>query len=280
MTLAGPASICLPLPGDFDPVEVAKIRECLDRARAGGVTVAFAIESGSRAWGFPSPDSDYDCRFVYVRPVRDHLLLDPPRDVIEFPIEGLSDAGGWDLRKALILAHGGNAVVNEWARSPLVYEEIPGFREEMAALLEEVTDPIDVANHYRGLARSQLAGLGDLTGPVKLKKVLYLVRPLLSLLWMRERDFAALPPMDIGSLRAGVAVPPAFSAGLEELLAMKKVTRELGVRHLDPSFIRHLDDMLAEVEAFGEPTRTGRRDRMAAAQDFYTRWVTRLDRTT
>ena len=81
--------------------------------RSQGVIILFAIESGSRAWGFPSPDSDYDCRFVYIRRVSDHLVLQQPRDVIEFPIEGEIDAGGWDLRKALLLALGGNAVIVE-----------------------------------------------------------------------------------------------------------------------------------------------------------------------
>lgn len=112
--------------------------------------IGFAIESGSRAWGFPSPDSDYDCRFVYVRPVADHIALDMARDVIEFPIVGLIDTGGWDLRKALHLALSGNAVIVEWLKSPLVYEEEPGFRARMAALLDEIMEPRRVARVCQG----------------------------------------------------------------------------------------------------------------------------------
>ena len=97
----------------FSPDAVSEIRQRLDAVRASGIRILFAIESGSRAWGFPSPDSDYDCRFVYVRPVEDHLKLNPDRDVIEFPIEGEIDTGGWDLRKALLLALKGNAVIVE-----------------------------------------------------------------------------------------------------------------------------------------------------------------------
>ncbi|RWX59116.1 nucleotidyltransferase, partial [Mesorhizobium sp. M4B.F.Ca.ET.089.01.1.1] len=126
-----------PLPDDFAPEAITAIRARLEMARAQGANVLFAIESGSRAWGFPSPDSDYDCRFLYLRPVADHLVLEQARDVIEFPIEGEIDAGGWDLRKALLLALGGNAVVVEWAKSPIVYEEVPGFRQRLLDLLAE-----------------------------------------------------------------------------------------------------------------------------------------------
>lgn len=265
-----------PLEG-LDVAEVEAIRRRLDHARERGVTIALAIESGSRAWGFASPDSDYDCRFIYVRPVRDHLLLEPRRDVIEFPIEGLSDAGGWDLRKALTLALAGNAVVNEWVRSPFAYEEIPQFRDALAVLLTDILDPARVANHYRGLARNQRADLGDLSGPVKLKKVLYLVRPLLTLLWMRERAFSRLPPMDIVSLRDGVRLDPAFSAGLDELLELKRATREVGFGRLEPSFAGALQAMAGAVEKFQTPERSGLDGHLVAAQDFYTHWVTKLD---
>ena len=71
----------------FSPVAVAEIRSRLQSVRDEGIRIGFAIESGSRAWGFPSPDSDYDCRFVYVRPISHHIRLSPTRDVIEFPIE-------------------------------------------------------------------------------------------------------------------------------------------------------------------------------------------------
>jgi len=80
--------------------------------------VLLAIESGSRAWGFPSPDSDYDCRFIYARRTQDYLSLFPARDVIEEPFDRVLDIGGWDLAKALRLLLKGNAVVVEWLMSP------------------------------------------------------------------------------------------------------------------------------------------------------------------
>ena len=86
-----------------------------------GVRILHAIESGSRAWGFASPDSDYDVRFVYVRPREDYLRLDEARDVIEWQLDEVLDINGWDLKKALKMFAKGNAVLFEWSGSPIVY---------------------------------------------------------------------------------------------------------------------------------------------------------------
>src|SRR5262245_47128897 len=87
------------------------------------VTILLAVESGSRAWGFPSPDSDNDLRFFYVRPLSHYVGLETPRDVIERPLEGPWDLNGWDIRKAIDLMVKGNATAAEWLSSPLIYRE-------------------------------------------------------------------------------------------------------------------------------------------------------------
>ena len=109
--------------------------------RERGVRILHAIESGSRAWGFPSPDSDYDCRFVHCHPLADYARLRPPRDVIETPLTPVLDVNGWDIRKALALGLKGNAVILEWLRSPIVYRGEPGFAAAMDALLTECVPP-------------------------------------------------------------------------------------------------------------------------------------------
>ena len=119
----------------FDPAVVAAIDAQLPRRRdEHHATVLLAVESGSRAWGFPSPDSDYDCRFIYVRRRDDYLALWPQRDVIEFPTDAVLDVNGWDLGKALRLLLKGNAVVIEWLTSPFVYAGDARFRDEALAL--------------------------------------------------------------------------------------------------------------------------------------------------
>ena len=89
------------------------------------VRILFAVESGSRAWGFPSPDSDYDVRFIYVRSCEAYLRLEKRRDVLELPIDEELDISGWDLDKALRLLHGSNPTLFEWCQSPIVYKTTP-----------------------------------------------------------------------------------------------------------------------------------------------------------
>ena len=101
---------------------IAEINENLDEIeRKEGVRILHAVESGSRAWGFASPDSDYDVRFVYARPKEDYLRLDELRDVIEWQLDEVLDINGWDLKKALRQFAKGNATLFEWSESPIIY---------------------------------------------------------------------------------------------------------------------------------------------------------------
>ena len=89
------------------------------------VKILLAVEAGSRAWGFESPDSDYDVRFIYVRPLAEYLRLDPQKDIIEWQLDNVLDINGWDLNKSLIQFRKGNATLFEWSNSPIVYIHTP-----------------------------------------------------------------------------------------------------------------------------------------------------------
>ena len=201
----------------------------LDAAAAEeGVRILYAAESGSRAWGFASPDSDYDVRFIYAHAHDWYVSLWEGRDVIEEGVdERLVDLAGWDIRKALRLLFKSNPVLYEWLVSPIVYTDGP-LRTELKALFEGHASPRALAHHYwsiaRGQWRSEIAGKGK----VKLKKYFYLVRPLLSLAWVAERRRP--PPMAIGDLLEESAIPPAPRQAVEALLAEKRTTPELGMR--------------------------------------------------
>lgn len=119
----------MPVSSEMRKIIQDRLRQIADEEQA---LILFAAESGSRAWGFHSNDSDYDVRFVYARPVEWHLSLGKKRDVIERPIDDELDLSGWELGKALNLAMGSNAVIAEWLQSPIVYMEREGFKDRSA----------------------------------------------------------------------------------------------------------------------------------------------------
>jgi uncharacterized protein len=95
------------------------------------VRILYACESGSRAWGFASPDSDYDVRFIYLQPRANYLSIYDRRDVIDLPVNAVLDINGWDIRKTLQLFYKSNGALYEWLQSPIVYKEEPGFAAEL-----------------------------------------------------------------------------------------------------------------------------------------------------
>jgi uncharacterized protein len=193
-----------------------------------GVRILYAAESGSRAWGFPSPDSDFDVRFLYAHERDWYVSLAEARDVIERPLDEMHvDLAGWDIRKALRLLLKSNPVLYEWLVSPIVYVDGP-LRAELKAVFEEHASPRALAYHYWSIARGQWRSeIGGRTA-VRLKKYFYMVRPLLSLAWVAERG--APPPMSVDDLLEQSAMPAAPRRAVETLLREKRATPELGTR--------------------------------------------------
>ena len=191
-----------------------------------GVRIVLAVESGSRAWGFASTDSDYDVRFVYVRPASHYLSIrvEDRRDVIERPIDGEIDLNGWDLRKALRLLARTNPAIVEWLQSPITYVERGRFRIDARNLLPALYSPVRGLHHYRQMAlgnhRSYLRG-----ERVRLKKYLYALRPLLAARWIEARGTPA--PMAFADLLGATELPPECRAAVAELLARKQSSSEL-----------------------------------------------------
>ncbi|MBK7982506.1 MAG: nucleotidyltransferase domain-containing protein [Candidatus Competibacteraceae bacterium] len=204
-----------------------EILERLDAIeRRDAVRILYACESGSRAWGFASPDSDYDVRFIYAHP-RDWYLsvhVERRRDVIERPIEDLLDINGWDLRKALQLMLKSNPPLFEWLYSPIVYRERAGFRQAMLALTPTYYAPLGCAWHYlqmaRGNQREYLRG-----DPVRLKKYLYVLRPLLAIRWLESGR--GVVPMPFRALVATLLPAGEVRDAIERLLVAKQSSGEL-----------------------------------------------------
>lgn len=211
----------------LDPHIRANIaRDLPELARSEGVRILFAVESGSRAWGFPSPDSDYDVRFVYAHAPDWYLSLAPGRDVIERPISDALDISGWDLRKALNLLLKPNPVLLEWLSSPIRYAWGPEA-EHLAGLSQRVSASTACLHHYLHLGEGQWRRHIGTETEIRHKKLLYVLRPALALRWLRSRP-GSIPPMNLQALCAGVELDAATEAEIAHLLDLKARSREMG----------------------------------------------------
>ncbi len=218
---------------DMDPATVTAIDARLAAlAQQHDVSIRLAIESGSRAWGFPSPDSDYDCRFIFVRPLAQLLSPWQHRDVIEMPLEGVFDVNGWELGKALKLMLKGNAVVLEWLQSPIVYAGDAEFRAAFLDLARRYSSRTLIAQHYLHLGERQRKTYFNDERNVPLKKLFYALRPAAVLRWMRLHPDAAIAPMHFPTLMEQCDPPTDVRNIAAELMARKAITRELGAAPL------------------------------------------------
>ena len=190
------------------------------------VRIILAIESGSRAWGFASPNSDYDVRFIYVRPKEWYLRVDleEQRDVIEYPIVDDIDLNGWDVRKALRLFGKSNPAFIEWIQSPITYIENGDFRKNALAALPSVYSVEKGLYHYRSMAKTNYRGYLQDT-EVPLKKYFYALRPLLAARWIERTQLAA--PIEFERVLGEIANEDKLLREIRALLVKKMASEEI-----------------------------------------------------
>lgn len=191
------------------------------------VRILFAVESGSRAWGFPSPDSDYDVRFVYAWPADWYLSLTPGRDVIELPVDAVLDISGWDIKKALNLLLKPNPVMLEWLSSPIHYMWDAAVCEKLTGFARSVAHGPACLHHYLHLGGRQWDIYIDGKAEVNLKKYFYIVRPAMAVRWMRLHP-DIIPPMNFQTLLAGIDLDADLTGALNDLLLAKSRSKEIG----------------------------------------------------
>jgi len=197
---------------------ISKLNEIEQREN---VRVLYAVESGSRAWGFESPDSDFDVRFIYVKPMAEYLRIDRVRDVIEWELNETLDINGWDLQKTLLLLRNSNPTLFEWANSPIVYKQTPEW-ETVAKVFPDyfLSKPglfhylSMAAGNYREYLKSEL---------VRIKKYLYVLRPILACKWILRNGTP--PPMRFSELVESQLEPEILPA-VERLLDIKRLSPE------------------------------------------------------
>ncbi len=225
-----------------------KIRQKLGEIeRQERVTILHCVESGSRAWGFASPDSDYDVRFVYLRRTEDYLRLEQTRDVIEWQLDDVYDINGWDVRKYLQLLQKSNPTAFEWDASPIVYRTHPAW-EAVREVIPQCFKRKTAAFHYLSIARNNEHAY--LRGEqVKLKKYFYVLRPLLACRWVLERREA--PPMLFSELMEAY-LPAAYRPAVEDLLRMKMAAPEMGTAPRIDILHRFIEEETEALEAAAE----------------------------
>lgn len=161
------------------------------------LSILYACESGSRAWQFPSPDSDFDVRFIYIRPVNYYLSVTEKKDHLGFPINDELDVYGWDLKKVLQLTGKSNTTSFEWLQSPIVYREVDGFKSELWAFSQHFFAQRTNAQHYLGISKGAMNTLVN-NDEISIKKMFYVIRSLLAAKWCLDKNEIA--PMTIDPL--------------------------------------------------------------------------------
>ncbi|MDP1895503.1 MAG: nucleotidyltransferase domain-containing protein [Hydrogenophaga sp.] len=217
------------------PIDPAMREQVMANLRAieaqHNVTILFACESGSRGWGFASPDSDYDVRFIYVNRLPWYLTVALGRDVIELPISGDLDINGWDLRKALGLMRESNPTLLEWLRSPIVYREETEAMTRFRALAEQVFSNAKGWHHYASMAKKNFREHLQ-ADEVRYKKYLYVLRPLMAARWIRTR--LGVPPMRFAELAQHTLDVTADAALITEINALLEVKMRAGETATSP----------------------------------------------
>ena len=189
-----------------------------------GIKILYSAESGSRAWGFESQDSDYDIRFIYAHNIKWYLNILPKRDVIEYPIIDDFDYSGWDLQKTMFLMNKSNPVLFEWLRSPIVYYKDDFFYDIMMKLTGEYFSPVSSVYHYLHMAGGNYRNYLQ-TENVKTKKYFYVLRPILACMWIE--NFKEPPLMEFEKLLVQVTDKELLDV-INGLIIKKKSGTELG----------------------------------------------------
>lgn len=216
-------------------------KKLLEIEQEQNIKILLAVESGSRAWGFASPDSDFDVRFIYKRPHEKYLELNKSRDVIELPIDDTWDVNGWDLDKALKLLYKSNPTLYEWINSPICYIKTD-FTEKIKPIMNEYFSVKNSVYHYLNTARGNMKNylMGETVRP---KKYFYALRPILACFWVMDNKTA--PPVLFDELVKAV-LPENLRSPLEYLLDIKINTPEKS--EIKP--IKIINDFLEEKIAY------------------------------
>lgn len=206
--------------GSIEELVEMKLKEIEEKEN---VKIIHAVESGSRAWGFASPDSDYDVRFIYIRPKNEYLKLESAKDFIEWQLDETLDINGWDIKKALQHFQKSNATLFEWSNSPIIYRTTSVWNNIKMASEAYFSEKACLYHYYGTAKKNFLEHLQE--DEVKYKKYFYVIRPLLACKWIMEKH---CPPPVLFSELMEIETDQEIKKVVEELIAVKTITPEIG----------------------------------------------------
>jgi uncharacterized protein len=221
--------------------ELKKIEKELD------VSILYAVESGSRAWGFASTNSDWDVRFIYVHKLDWYLSIDNHKDSFDKILPNDIDLSGWELKKALKLFRKSNPPLLEWLRSPIVYCMKFSTIEKMCNLSLEFFNPKSCIYHYLHMAEGNFKEYLK-TDNVRIKKYFYVLRPILACLWIEEKNEMA--PMEFELLVDSQIKNKLLRKEIDKLLIRKKAGEELDIEPKIPIINDFLESKIEDIKTF------------------------------
>lgn len=234
------------------------ITKLKDIEKENNVKILYAVESGSRAWGFESKDSDYDIRFIYVHPLDWYISIEEKSDVIEPPIGEELDFSGWDIKKALQLYKKSNPPLYEWLISPIVYMENGDFARKLRDLTQQFYSPVSSMHHYLHMAQGNYKDYlkKDL---VRTKKYFYVLRPILACMWIEK--YKTQPPVEFIKTIEALDLKDQVKVEIESLYKRKKVGEELDKEKRIPVLNNFLEEKIKYFENYLQEARFSRNKR-------------------
>lgn len=206
------------------------------------IKIPLAIESGSRAWGFQSPDSDYDCRFIYVNPLEEYISVFPKRDVLEYMENDVFDINGWDITKVIKHIVKSNAVMHEWLMSDVIYKKNSSVWNELHSLAKQYFNPVSVIWHYLSMAKKHYETVVS-NEQTRIKKYCYVLRPIACIKYISQ--YNDIPNMEYHKNLEMIDIDNIIKREIELLLEIKSQNDET---HLIPKNNIIIKDCSEEIE--------------------------------
>ncbi len=238
------------------------------------IQILLACETGSRGWGFPSPDSDYDVRLIYLHKKDWYLSLNEGKDTIEFFLEKNEiDISGWDLRKSLRLLWKSNPPLLERIQSPIIYSSDPIFLTEVNTLAQSSYSRIATIHHFLSMAKKALNEVLE-SKEYKLKRFFYALRASTACLWILEKE--ELPPIEFIKMYKHLNLREDLVQRISELIEFKASISEGYIHHGEKSLIEFMKQCItrAEEEASSLPSSKGS---MKSFNQFFVDTLNRYD---